>query len=155
MKRVGSLSVLLAFVCGLAGTATAAEVAWAKSYEAGLARVRTEKKPVMIDLYTDWCGWCKKLDEDVYPTESVATLSKQFVCIKLNPEKDKKNGKKFKVDGYPTIIFLNVKGEEINRIGGYLPAPKFAEEMKKALATAKVKETGKEPGKGKEEDVEK
>jgi len=151
MRRVSSVSVLLAFVCGLAGTATAAEVAWAKSYEAGLARVRAEKKPVMIDLYTDWCGWCKKLDEDVYPTESVATLSKQFVCIKLNPEQDKKNGKKFKVEGFPTIVFLNTKGAEINRIGGYLPAPKFAEEMKKALAAAGVKA----PAKGKEEDAEK
>jgi thiol:disulfide interchange protein len=154
MKRAVSGFALLAFVCGLAGMATAGEILWAKSYEAGLARVRAEKKPVMIDLYTDWCGWCKKLDEDVYPNESVAALSKAFVCIKLNPEKDKKNGKKFKVEGFPTIIFLNTKGEEINRIGGYLPAPKFAEEMKKALTAAGVKASAKESGKGKEEDVE-
>ena len=155
MRRVCSGPVLLAFVCGLAGTAAAAEVAWARSYEAGLARVRAEKKPVMIDLYTDWCGWCKRLDEDVYTNESIAGLSKQFVCIKLNPEKDKKNGKKFKVEGFPTIIFLNARGAEVNRIGGYLAAPKFAEEMKKALAAAGVKGPAKESEKGKGEDAEK
>ena len=134
-------------VCGLAaavvlaacGSAVAGQIAWAPSYEAAVKKAKAVKKPLMIDLYTDWCGWCKKLDSDVYNKDEVIELSKEFVCLKLNPEKDKKNGKKFQVEGFPTIFFLDSAGKEINKIVGFRPADKFAAEMKKALEAAKGK----------------
>jgi thiol:disulfide interchange protein len=141
-----------AAVLVLGGTLSAGEIVWAPTFEAGVKKAKTKDLPVMIDIYTDWCGWCKKLDKDVYTNAQVVTLAKQFVSIKLNPEKDKKNGKLFKVEGFPAIIFLDSKGKEINRIGGYLPAEEFLGEMQKALDIANK---GKAKAKGKEEPAEK
>ena len=141
-----------AAVLVLGGTLSAGEIVWAPSFEAGVRKAKTKDLPMMIDIYTDWCGWCKKLDKDVYTNAQVVALAKQFVSIKLNPEKDKKNGKLFQVDGFPAIIFTDSKGKEIRRIGGYKPAEQFLGEMKKALEIANK---GKAKGKGKEEPTEK
>ncbi len=145
MKVVSRLCAALVAGAVLAGAVSAGEIVWAPSFELGMKKAKAKELPVMVDIYTDWCGWCKKLDKDVYTKPDVVALSKEFVCIKLNPEKDKKNGKLFKVDGYPAIIFTDAKGKELHRIGGYMPAEGFLAEMKKALAAAgKGKEKGKE-----------
>ncbi len=145
MRPLGKLCISLLSVGLLAGSLSAGEILWAPTFELGMKKAKAKELPVMVDIYTDWCGWCKKLDTDVYTKADVVALSKQFVCIKLNPEKDKKNGKLFKVEGYPAIIFTDAKGKELHRIGGYLPAEKFLGEMKKALDAAnKGKDKGKE-----------
>ena len=116
-----------------AGVVMAGEVKWEKNYDDGLAQAKKESKLVMVDVYTDWCGWCKKLDKDVYTQKEVGDkLAKDFVAIKLNPEKSAKNKKivsGFGVQGFPTILFLNADGKEIGRIGGYVPADKFVKQL--------------------------
>ncbi|HPD17903.1 MAG TPA: thioredoxin fold domain-containing protein [Planctomycetota bacterium] len=116
------------------GLASAGEVLWAPSFEAGMRRAKEKNLPTLVDLYTDWCGWCKRLDADVFSTAQVkAMLAKDLVGIKLNPEKDRKNGEKFKVEGFPTVVFTDPDGKELHRVVGYLPPAKFVAEMKKAI----------------------
>jgi thiol:disulfide interchange protein len=106
-----------------------------------LAQAKKTGKLVMMDVYTDWCGWCKRLDADVYAKPDVAkAIEKDFVFLKINPEKSAANRKfvdKYGVRGYPAIIFLNGAGKEVHRIDGYVPAPEFMKEMEKAKAAAK------------------
>jgi thioredoxin-related protein len=111
--------------------AWAKPVEWATDYEKALADAAKTKKIIMIDLYTDWCGWCKKLDKDVYANKTVEDkLGANFIAVKANPEKTKwaaELAKKFKVRGFPYIVFLDAKGNKLKDIGGYVPADKFAE----------------------------
>lgn len=133
----GLWAALLGLLVLAWGTAVCAEdIAWAKSFDEGMKEAGDSNKPAMVDVYTDWCGWCKRLDKDVYTNADVAALAKDFVCIKLNPEKDKANGSKFKVEGFPTIIFTDAKGNEIHRVVGYKPAAAFLGEMKVAKEKA-------------------
>jgi thioredoxin-related protein len=47
----------------------------------------TEKRPVLIDLYTDWCGWCKVMDKKTYSNQKVISyLQQHFYPVKLNAE---------------------------------------------------------------------
>jgi len=108
-------------------------ISWRYDLEDGLAEAKRTDKPVMADFYTDWCGWCKKLDEDTYKDKDVLALAAGFVCVKIDADKDKESAKKYKVSGYPTIIFFNPAGNEIGRIGGYLPGEDFASRMKDFL----------------------
>lgn len=133
------IALLLLFV-GTGGSdqpAKKPELKW-KKLDAGLAEARRSGKKVMVDVYTDWCGWCKKLDRDVYGNDDVARyLNKQYVVVKLNAESSEKvmyKGKSaseqelaasFGVSGYPTIFFIDSNGEFINSLGGYVGPEKF------------------------------
>jgi thioredoxin-related protein len=123
-----------AVVVGLlwaAGAAHAAEIAWAKSFQAAMTQAKSSKKLVMADFYTDWCGWCKKLDKDTYTNAQVIQLTGQFVPVKVNAEKEGVAvAKKYGVNGYPTILFITPEGDVAGKIGGYMPPEPFAGELK-------------------------
>ena len=111
--------------------------AWAISWEHDLAgaleKAKNEGKPVMADFYTDWCGWCKKLDKDVYEDAGVNRLAEKFICVKVNCELDKGAFAKYGLKGYPTIIFFNAAGGTEETVVGYRTAPVFADIMSKVL----------------------
>lgn len=109
------------------------KINWLSSYNRGMSRAKNTGKSVMIDFYTDWCGWCKKLDSDTYKDKEVLSLAGNLVCIKIDADKNKSIAQQYNVRGYPTILFLNSSGEELGRISGYLPARPFAQKMKSFL----------------------
>lgn len=121
----------------LAAPAMAAHPAW-KSWNAGLAEAKASGRPILVDVYTDWCGWCKRMDRDVYARADVRDyLGKRFVTIKLDAESsDLANfegrsmtlgaiAQRFRVNGYPTTIFLGPGGEHLVNVPGYVPAERF------------------------------
>ncbi len=114
-----------------------AAVRWA-SFTDGMATARAEHKMVMIDVYTDWCGWCKKLDKEVYPDPRVSSVvERQFVAIKVNAESaapiefngvrmtEEQFARQAGVSGYPTILFLDDQGNVVTTLPGFLPADRF------------------------------
>jgi len=116
-----SFSLILFFVLGLlsCSNVTGTEIEWIYSLDKGLEIAKTENKPIMIDFYTDWCGWCKKLDSDTYSDLGIQELAKSFVCVKLDGDKNRELTSKYGVRGFPTITFLNSEGKEINKNVGY------------------------------------
>jgi thioredoxin-related protein len=137
-RRAALQPALLALlVLALAAPAAAADAAW-RGWDQGLAEAKAKDKPVLVDVYTDWCGWCRRMDRDVYAREDVrASLEKRFVPVKLNAEAGDPasyRGKKFtsrslasgfRVTGYPTTIFLRPSGDHIVNVPGYIPADRF------------------------------
>jgi len=108
-------------------------ITWVYTLTEGLALAQTAKKPLMVDFYAKWCGWCKKLDKNVYTNAEVTALSKEFVCVKIDTDKFKKDAAKYDIQGLPTIEFLNADGTVIDKLVGYAAAPDFALKMKKVL----------------------
>ena len=103
---------------------------WESGYEAALARAGSEDKPVMIDFYTDWCGWCKKLERETYTDTRVQEALSSFVLVKLNGDREgRKLAANMGVRGYPTLVFLNPQGQEIGRIPGFMGPEPFLEEL--------------------------
>jgi thioredoxin-related protein len=114
-----------------------AAVTW-RGWDAGLSESGKSGRPVLVDVYTDWCGWCKRMDRDVYARSEVQDyLSRKFVVVKLNAEGNesvKYQGKGytartlaafFGVTGYPTTIFLSGKGAHLGNVPGYIPPDRF------------------------------
>jgi len=112
-------------------------VQW-RSWDEGLREASASKRPVLVDVYTDWCGWCKRMDRDVYSREDVRTyLERNFVTVKLNAEASTRAtyegrvqtsstiARRFGVRGYPTSVFLRPGGEHMVNVGGYVPAERF------------------------------
>jgi len=137
MKR---LFILLAVFCCCAVSSAAdkkSDLAW-RSFDKGLAEAKKADKKVLVDVYTDWCGWCKKMDKVVYSDTQVTNyLLHQFVLVRLNAESQNQvhyKGKTyteaelamgFRVTGYPTTLFFKPDGEHITTLPGYLGADDF------------------------------
>lgn len=125
----------------VAGSVHAAVVKWQQDYDRAVAEAKEKKKLVMVDVYTDWCGWCKKLDRDVYAHKAVAEkLQKDFISVKINPERGSKNkqlAQKFGTRGYPHIVFVNGDGKKVFEIGGYQPPEAFLKSLDAAQSKAK------------------
>lgn len=107
-------------------------VNWLFTPTQGLARARQQNKPVMMDFYTDWCGYCKKLDDEVYTSQKIIALSQKFVSIKVNADNFRDVAAQHGVNGYPTIVFLTPAGKEISRVRGFCAADQFYQAMEKA-----------------------
>lgn len=110
-------------------------------FKGGTKYAQKNNRPMLIHFTTDWCGWCKKLEKEVYTVPEVADTMRKFVCVKVDGDKEKDVVQHYNVRGYPTIVFLNSKLEEVGRIPGYLPADKFLEQLKAALEKAGGGET--------------
>jgi protein disulfide-isomerase len=104
---------------------------WMTDYAAALKKAKKEKKVVIADFTgSDWCGWCIKLKNEVFDQQefkdwaqaNAVLLEIDFPNKKKLPdalkEQNEKLGKEFKIEGYPTIVFLDGNGKELGR-GGY------------------------------------
>lgn len=120
---------LLLFVLSLTISAGRADVKFLRGpLRDAIQQAKAEKKPVMIDFYTDWCRWCDTLDARTYTDNAVASyLNAQVVPIKIDAEKGEgvDIAKKHAIRGYPTTLLINTDGEEIDRIVGFVPPEKF------------------------------
>ena len=93
------------------------------TFEEALAKARGENRLLLVDVYTDWCGWCKKLDREVFADGRVGSAAKDLVAVKVNAEKGGEEiARRYRVRGYPTILFLDGAGSVVERIDGYVDA---------------------------------
>ena len=138
MKKILCLALVLAITAS--STLTYAEVHFKDlAYAEAKKLAKAEKKIIMIDYYTDWCGWCKRLDRDTYSSEELGKYADDnIISLKLNAENGEGSdlAKKSGIQGYPTIIFYTAEGKEIHRVVGYKKAPDFMQEMMKAVDKA-------------------
>jgi len=86
------------------------QINW-RRYEEGLAEAKKEKKPVCIIFYTEWCPHCANYSA-VFHDSKVVELSKRFVMVRLDKDKEKELSKKYAPDGeyIPRTYFLSSAG---------------------------------------------
>ena len=128
-----------------AGPNTGTEPFQSITFELACKSAGEAKKVVLIDFYTTWCGPCKMLDRQTWTDPDVRKwLAKNTLALKIDAEKEVDLAKKYKIQGYPTILFLKPDGTEIDRIVGFRPPDQFLEEARGALggkdAVARAKE---------------
>jgi thioredoxin-related protein len=135
------------------GSSTSKNVKWMTWDQAFRASNKAREegkvpKMIFVDIYTSWCGWCKKMDKETFEQPQVAAyLNEHFYSVKFNAEQKEPieyadkifkfvdNGRRGYHElaaallngkmSYPTVVFLNEDFQLLQRIPGYLDIPTF------------------------------
>jgi tetratricopeptide (TPR) repeat protein len=103
-------------------------VKWEPSFAAAMKKAKAESKPVMIDFWADWCGYCHMLDRTTYRDPAVVRRSASMVSVKVDAEGSDDEvliASRYLVGSLPTILFISPGGRTILRLNGYLPPARF------------------------------
>lgn len=109
---------------------------WLTDLDEALKLAKTTNRLVMVDFYTDWCTFCKRLEAEVFSSKEFQDMHKRFVFVKVDGDRNRELVERFKVSGYPTNIFLRPDGTQVHEIVGYVPKDRFLSEMQAALSKA-------------------
>ena len=93
-----------------------------------LRRAQTEKKPIMVDLYATWCGPCKLLDRAAFGDAELGEWARTtLVSAKIDAEKGegRRLARRYSVTSFPTVLFLDSSGNELDRLTGAYDASSF------------------------------
>jgi thioredoxin-related protein len=120
--------VAFALVLGLVVSAQAAP--WLDDFEQAKQEAKDKGRPILVDFSgSDWCGWCIKLDKEVFSTKTFTEYADKNLVLFLadfprgkeqSPEVVKQNrelARKYGVRGFPTVLLLNAKGDVIAQTG--------------------------------------
>jgi protein disulfide-isomerase len=127
MKKV---IVGLLAVFALMSVLAAEQDKWMTDFPKAQSKAKAEHKLVLMDFTgSDWCPWCIKLRQEVFDKREFKTYADQNLVLvevdfprrKTQTEEQKKANddlqKKYKIEGYPTVIVLNEKGEKVGELG--------------------------------------
>jgi thioredoxin-related protein len=141
MKRVILLFALLTIGFTIETLAQKSEVKW-YTIEEALQLNKQEQRKIFIDVYTDWCGWCKKMEANTFTHPTIAKiLNEEYYAVRFDAEtKDTINfeGQQFINEGgrsrsphqlavallqgkmsYPSIAYLNENNQLLTAVPGY------------------------------------
>lgn len=136
MKKISLILSAAIIILGLyAFKPKSNEVNW-MNFNDGYALAKKKNKIMLVDVYTEWCGWCKRMDKDTYAKASIySVLNDKYVSVKFNPEVDgikyTYNGKTYDgpglaaaisnngISGYPSTVFINPKTHKTKLEVGY------------------------------------
>jgi protein disulfide-isomerase len=155
MKRITLL--VLPLFCGFA--IAGGNDAWLTDLKKATAESKKTGKPIMADFTgSDWCGWCKKLDAEVFSKDEFKKWAKENVVLltvdfprgrKLDDNLIEQNNDlktKYGIKGYPTIVFFDHEGKELGRTGYAEGGPEAWIKQASAQMGAERSSEGAEPG---------
>ena len=151
MKKTSLLLLALTFVFAFSAKAQT----WETNYNEAVAKAKAENKALLLNFTgSDWCGWCHKLDGEVFSKEEFKNYAEQkLVLVKLDfprrkqlPEAEKQQNRtlasKHNIKGYPTILLLDANEKLLLKTGyQYGGATKYVEHLNDALP-ASIKGSG-------------
>ncbi|MFN6138924.1 MAG: thioredoxin family protein [Planctomycetota bacterium] len=92
------------------------EIAWSEDLAGTMELAQRTGKPVLIHFYGDHCPPCRMLEKKAFKdTQLIAAISEHVLAVRINAERDTKTAARFRVNRWPTDVYLHPNGEEIYR----------------------------------------
>lgn len=141
-RGLGVVLVAAAFVYFGAATHSQPTVLWVPYEEPRMALALHEKKPLILDVYAEWCVPCRAMDRKIFADPEVVALSRKAVMMRLDLTRRQPSQeellRKYGIKGVPTIVFFDSAGVEVRdlRAEAYLEKDDFLARFKKVLPDA-------------------
>lgn len=144
MKRQTFAAAALVLAAALPAPATAVQGAssvpsnWLLSADEAFAAARKSGKPVLVDLYAEWCGWCKTMEREVFTQARFQAYAERFVLLRVDVE-DGGAGtelqRRFRANSLPTLLLLDPKKALVGKIEGFLETERLIARLDRELKT--------------------
>jgi thioredoxin-related protein len=116
------------------------QLKWLESLPEALAEAKKRDAYILVDLYAEWCGWCKQLEKKVFSTPEFAAKVKDFVLLRVDTE-DGADGARLQAlhdaSSLPSTLILDAKGVRVGQINGYAPTREFISYIDQQMAAWK------------------
>ncbi len=137
MPNRARLAAFAILSCLLAAPPARAGEAWATDVETARKAAAESGRHLLVDLYADWCGWCKKLEREVFShPEFEAWVAPRFVKLRVDVE-DGGPGTalqaRYRAGSLPTTLLLTSELVLIGHVVGFAPRAAFVENMERSL----------------------
>ncbi len=132
---VALLSVLL-YLAGPRPVQAAA--VWLDQPDTAFAEAKRSGKVVLVDLYADWCGWCKVMERDVFSTPEFQSYAERFVLLRVDVEDGGAGSeiqRRFQANSLPTLLLLDANRALVGEVEGFLPTARLLARLDGALRT--------------------
>jgi thiol:disulfide interchange protein len=137
--RGGWIALALLLIAGLAYSAMESlervpALEWGEDYEAALKQAHAAHKPVLVDLWAPWCGYCFEMERTTLADRRVREMAKAFVCVKVNADRRPDLMERFHIAGLPAIVFLRPDGKAVQKATGLVDAVQMTAVMEEVRA---------------------
>jgi thiol-disulfide isomerase/thioredoxin len=112
---------------------TKAKMPFVKGYARGSQQATATGKPMLVFFTADWCHHCHQMADEAFVNPQVVGLADRFVCVLVDADAEPEVCKQFRVQYYPTVQFLSVRGMPLNRLVGRKPTDQVTTAMQAAL----------------------
>lgn len=120
------VTLALSFLLGCVSAVSAGgpSAGWHTDVGSARAEARASDQYILVDLYADWCGWCRKLEREVFSDPAFIAFAKPFVKLRVDVE-DGGEGEalqaRYRVGGLPTLLVLSPRMVLAGTVEGYAP----------------------------------
>lgn len=123
----------------------AEEIPWRTDYAAARREALEKNRPIVMDLSTENCFWCKKLDAVTFRDPAVVQLLRErFVAMKIDASQQAALAQALGVQSYPTLVFAAPDGKILGKHAGFVDPQRFMQQLQKALTESAAAPPGSE-----------
>jgi len=110
---------------------------WERRVESAMTQARASGRLVLVDAYAEWCGWCERLEREVFPDPAFVAMAQELVLLRVDVEDGGEGTELAETYGavsLPTLILLEPSGAYVGAVSGFAPARELVRSVRAEIA---------------------